>query len=426
MSDSISANMKPSEQAYFLTQLLGTKVILRGKRIGKLEDLVIVENGKIPLVTHFYISRPFGNPALLIPWEKVQSISTKTIIVDIESLQKYEASPGQDTLLLKDYILDKKVLDLEGREVEVVYDVKLVMINNKLYVSDVDVSRYGLLRRMGLRRLADLIYSLANQIRKETISWTYFQPLPTEIGSFKGNVKLNILKEKLSEMHPVDLADIIEKLDHEQQVIILDQLDTAHASDALEEIDPSVQKAILSSLSDERIAQLINEMTPGQAADVLAVLSSSEAKTILKLLDNENAKKIQAILENHEQKILDYATPNFMRFATDVTVQQARRHYRHVAREADVIMYLYVVDEHDKILGVIDIRELIKANDDAQLKDIMVDVVASLNPDSTLREASAMFTRYGFRAIPIVDDTEKILGVVSYRDMMNLKHRFLE
>jgi len=283
-----------------------------------------------------------------------------------------------------------------------------------------------LLRRIGLRRLADLIYSLANQIKKETISWTYFQPLPTQIGSFKGNVKLNILKEKLSEMHPVDLADIIEKLDQEQRVIILNQLDTAHASDTLEEIDPGVQKVILSSLSKERIAQLLNEMTPGQAADVLAVLPTSEAKAILKLLNDENATKIQAILENHEQKILDYATSNFMRFARDVTVQQARRHYRHVAREADVIMYLYVVDEQDKLLGVIDIRELIKANDDAVLKDIMVDVVATLNPQSTLREAAAMFTRYGFRAIPILDDNGKMLGVVSYRDMVNLKHRFLE
>ena len=194
MSSSISVDNRQSEQAYFLTQLLGTKVILRGKRIGRLEDRVILENGKIPLVTHLYISRWFGNPALLIPWEKVQSIGTNVIIVDIESLQKYEANPGQDTLLLKDYILDKKVLDLEGREVEVVYDVKLVMLNNKLYVSDVDVSRYGLLRRIGLRRLADLIYSLANQIKKETISWTYFQPLPTQIGSFKGNVKLNEAK----------------------------------------------------------------------------------------------------------------------------------------------------------------------------------------------------------------------------------------
>jgi Mg/Co/Ni transporter MgtE len=235
-----------------------------------------------------------------------------------------------------------------------------------------------------------------------------------------------VLKEKLSEMHPVDVADILEDMDPNQRLAIFGELDTAHASDALEEIDPGVQKVILSSLSKEKIAQLLNEMTTGQAADVLAVLPTSEARAVLKLLNDENARKIQAILENHEQKILDYATSNFMRFAPDVTVQQARRHYRHVAREADVIMYLYVVDDYDKLLGVIDIRELIKANDDAILKDIMVDVVASLNPNSTLREAAAMFTRYGFRAIPIVDDAGKILGVVSYRDMVNLKHRFLE
>lgn len=426
MNNSIYTNKRRAEQLYFLSELLGAKVILGGKKIGKLADVLIVEDGRIPLVTHFYVTRPFGNPALLVPWEKVRSITNKEIVIDIESLEKYEADLGKDALLLKDYVLDKKVLDMEGREVDVVYDVKMVVIDNKLYVSDVDFSRYGLLRRMGLKWLADFIYNLAARIKSETVSWAYIQPLPAQLSSFKGDIKLNILKEKLSEMHPVDLADIIEGLDQEQRAIIFDKLDTELASDALEEIDPSVQRAILASLSKEKIAKLVNEMTPGQAADVLAVLPSSDMRAILKLLDTETGRKIEAILEKHEEKILNYATSRFLKFAPDTTVRQARQRYGRTAKSSDVIMYLYVVDEQDKLLGVIDIRELMKASDDALLRDIMVDVVASLKPTSTLREASAMFTRYGFRAIPIINDTGKILGVVPYRDMMNLKHRFLE
>ena len=426
MTSTISVNGRQRDQSYFLTELLGAKVILKGKRIGRLTDFVIVESSRIPVVTHIYVGRRFGNPALLVPWEKVRSLARRGIVVDIDSMQKYEASPSEETKLLKDYILDKKVLDLEGKEVEVVYDVKMILINSRLYVSEVDVSRYGLLRRIGLKRLADFIYSMANSMRKETVSWAYFQALPDKISSFKGDVKLNVLKEKLSQMHPVDLADIIERLDQEQRVLVFDGLDTSRASDTLEEIDPSVQKAIFSYLSKERIAQLVKEMTPGQAADVLAVLPSSEANAVLKLVDSENARKIQAILERHEEKILNYATSNYMKFPPDITIQQAGKEYRRVVKDYDVIMYLYVVDQDGKLLGVMDVRDMLRASDTALLKDVMSNVVTSLTPTSTLREASAKFTRYGFRAIPVVDDDGKILGVVPYRDMMNLKHRFLE
>jgi len=421
-----SINGKQSAPSYLLSNLLGAKVTLKGKKIGKFADVAIIDGDVAAEVTHFLITRPFGNPSLLVPWEKVKSITNNEIVIDVEDLHKYEGEPASGTVLLRDHVLDKKVLDVEGREVEVVYDVRLVLLHNKLYITEVDVSRSGLIRRIGLTRLADFIYNLVNRMKSEPIPWSYIEPLPTGISSFKGDLKLKIVKERLSEMHPVDVADILEKMEPEQRVAVFDQLDTSHASDTLEEIDPSVQRMILSSLSREKIARLINEMTPGQAADVLAVLPSSEMRDILELLDSENAKKIQSILERHEEKILNFATSNFLKFAPELTVKQARRQYGRVASVSDVIMYLYIVDEQDKLLGVVDIRELIKANDDVQLKDIMGQIVASLNPESTLRQAVAMFSRYSFRAIPIVDDTDKILGVVSWRDMVTLKHHFLE
>jgi magnesium transporter len=419
-------NGKQSAPSYLLSNLLGAKVNLNGKKIGKFADVAIIDGDVAAEVTHFLITRPFGNPSLLVPWEKIKSMSNKEIVIDIEDLHKYEGEPPSGTVLLRDHVLDKKVLDVEGREVEIVYDVRLVLLHSKLCITEVDVSRYGLIRRMGLQRLADFIYNRLNRMKSEPIPWSYIEPLPTGISSFKGDLKLKFVKETLSEMHPVDVADILEEMEPEQRVVVFDQLDTSHASDTLEEIDPSVQRMILSSLSREKIARLVNEMTPGQAADVLAVLSSSEMRDILELLDSENAKKIQSILEKHEEKILNFATSKFLKFAPDITVKQAHEQYRQVASVSDVIMYLYIVDEQDKLLGVIDIRELMKANDDAQLKDVMGQIVGKLTPESTLREARAMFNRYSFRALPIIDDTGKILGVLPYRDMITLKHRFLE
>jgi magnesium transporter len=418
------ANHAP-EQSFFLSQLLGAKVFVGGKKVGNLKDLVIKENGTLPVVTHMYVSRPFGESAL-VPWEKIAKVSRNEIVVAAESIAPFNGEPEDGAVLLKDHILDKKAIDLDGREVEVVYDVRLVLRHNKLYVTDVDLSRYGLLRRIGLAGLANFIYELAESIREQTISWKYIQPLPEQIGRFQGDIKLNVLKEKLADMHPVDLADILEEMDPDQRVEIFEKLDPDHASDTLEEIDPNTQRDLVESLKIEKVAQLIDEMTTGQAADVLSVLSASEADAILELLNPDNARKIRAIMQHHEENILDFATQEYIAFAPEWTVEQAQEEYRKAAKNKDVVMYVYVVDKSGQLLGVLDIKELLQADDKALLKEVMVDNVITLDHDSTLREAAEMFSRYNFRALPITDDDHKILGVVTYRDIVGLKHRFVE
>ena len=425
MNNPNNGNKNNGEQIFFLSEVIGKQVIWNGKKIGKLTDFLIVDKDKIAEITHLYVSRPFGEKCLLIPWERVKLMTLKEMIVDIEDLPRYEGEPAEGAILLKDHVLDKKVLDVDGREVEVVYDVKMVMRNNKLYVVDVDLSRYGLLRRMGLKWLANFIYSLADRIKNQTIAWNYVQPLPEQISSFKGDIKLKVLKERLADMPAIDLADILEELDHDQRVAIFDDLDTEHASDTLEELDPKVQRDLIASLKKDKAAQLINEMTPGQAADILSVLPWWEVKSILKLINKDTADKIQSILEQQEEKIINFATLDCLLFTPDMTVDQARKKFQRAAKDKDVIAYIYIVDEQNKLLGVIDLKELLRAEAEALLKDIMTDRVISLNPQSTLKEASEMFARYGFRALPITDENDKMLGVIPYRDVMNLKHLFL-
>ncbi|MGA2502924.1 MAG: CBS domain-containing protein [Anaerolineales bacterium] len=414
-----------TEQAYFLSEILGVKVTIDGKKIGKLNDVVIKENGSLPVVTYFVVSRPYGESAL-IPWDAIRSISPKEVILNVDDIVSFTRVPDENAVLLRDHILDKKAIDMDGREMEVVYDVKLVLKNNKLYVSEVDLSRYGLLRRMGLTRLANYIYRLAEGIREQTVSWTYIQPLPENIGSFRGNLQFKVVKEKLADLHPVDLADILEEMDPDQRVEVMEGLDPEQASDTLEEINPNVQRDLVESMKVEKVAQLIDQMTTGQAADVLSVLSASEANEILKLLDPANAVKIRAIMEHHEENILDFATQEYVSFPPDYTVEKAQDEYRTAAKGKDVVMYIYVLDQEKRLLGVIDIKELLLADDKALLKDVMEENVHSLDPDSTLKEAYEKFGRYDYRAIPISDDDYKLLGVVTYRDIVGLKHRFVE
>ncbi len=408
------------DEHYFITELIGAKVLSNNKKIGRLEDLIIVEMGSVPHVTQFYIRRPFGNTPLLIPIDKIISLSENKIKVDIESIEKYESNPAPDAMLLKDYVLDKKVIDTEEHEVSVVYDIRIAVINKKAYVWDVDFSHYGLFRRIGLEWLAKLL-----RIDEEYIPWSYIQALPLHISSFKGDIKLKTLKETLAEIQPVDMADILEELDMEQRTAIFNELEPEHASDTLEELEPNVQREMISSLNMDTVITLINEMTPAQAADLLSVIPYAERELIIKLLDPEKKEKIQAIIEKQDHNILNFTTSNILKFFPDDRVEYIRDNYSKFAKDKDIIMYIYVVDSDDLLLGVLDIKELLQADENQLLKDIMVEDVLDLKTEETLKEAAFMFSRYGFRAIPVTDSSNKILGVIPYRDVMNLKHRFL-
>jgi magnesium transporter len=426
MNKSGNGNAIHADGVYFLSELMGAKVMLRGKKVGRLDDIVIVEEEKLPYVTHFLVKRPFGYPSLLIPWEKVKSVTTKEVVIDVGKVEDFVGQPAENAVLLKDHILDKKVLDIEGRDVDVVYDVKMVLRNGWLYVTDVDFSRYGLLKRMGLKGIANFIYNLADRIDDDTVSWAYVQPLPTNISSFRGDVKLRVLKDHLDDLNPVDLADVLEEMEHEQRVEIFSGMDTERASDTLEEIDPSVQRALVSSLGKEKVAELIDEMTPGQAADVLSVLPWEDAKAILELIDKEDAAKIESILEKGEENIVNYASSNFIKVYPSVSVLDAQEEYPRIAKGKEAIMYLYVVEKDDKLLGVVDIKDLLKEADQSLLGEIMDDIIVSLKPETTLREAAVLFDRYDFRALPVVDPIGRIVGVVPYRDVMKLTHHFTE
>ena len=426
MTQDCADNAVAGDLQILLSDILNVPVLRSGKKIGSLNDLVVVETAKIPEVRSIFVARSFGHPSLLIPWENVAAFTTKEIEVTVGDLVPYEAEPAEEVILLRDYILDKKVIDLEENEVEIVYDIRLVLRNKKLYVTDVDTGKAARLRRLGLGLLARLLYSPADPEAEQMIPWTCIQPLPTNIGRFRGNVKLNILKENLSEIHPVDLADILEEMDHEQRVMVFSSLEHEQATDTLEEIEPKVQREIISSLSTEKVVRLINDMTPGQAADIISVLPSSDAHEILDSMNAESARKVQAIINRQEEKVIHYTTQKILKFHPGTVVEYVQNDFPHQARDKDVIMYIYVVDSEGTLLGVIDLKELLQADDKALLKDIMVENVIALNTESTLKEASQSFARYDFRALPVTDDKNRIVGVIPYRDVMNLTHHFLE
>ena len=410
------------EHEFFLSEILDRRVFAKTKRIGRLNDLAIIETGKLPEVTQVVVARPYGHPALTIPWDKVLLISNHEVVLDIaeENLGQFERAPQASLILLHDHILDKKIIDMDDHDVEVVYDVKLAFQNGKLYAAEVDYSRYRALRRLGLHKLAKL---LADRNKDNRVSWLYVQPLPQELGSFAGNIKLKVPKAELQEIHPVDLADILEELEGGQRVALFNALDPEQASDALEEIEPRVQRQLIHAIEKDHAAMLINEMSPAQAADILAILPRDEAGAILKLIDQDKSSKVEHIIREHNEQILLYASLELIRLPASTPAAEVLDRYRELATGKNVVTYVYITDPAGALKGVVDLREIVAAEAGQTLGDIMTEHVIALPKDATLRDAVMLFERYNFRALPITDEGDQLLGAVSSRDMRALRPR---
>jgi len=234
---------------------------------------------------------------------------------------------------------------------------------------------------------------------------------------------LKVPKAGLSEIHQVDLADILEELDGGQRVALFNALEVEQASDTLEEVEPRVQRKLIRAIEKERAALLINDMSPAQAADILAILPRNEAGAILKLIDQDKSSKVEHIIAEHDEHILLYASPEVISLPPTTPAAEVLDRNRELATGKNVVTYVYVMDGAGTLKGVIDLREIVAAEPGQMLGDIMTKHVIALPKDATLREAVMLFERYNFRALPITDENDHLLGAVSSRDMRSLRPR---
>jgi len=422
--------MSRIQEHYYLTDIIGTKVTFNGKRIGTLSDLAIHAEEKTGEIEHICVSRRFGDPSLFIPWKFVSSFEHVDIKIDVSDIKDYEIEPTDHDILLKDQVVDKRIIDIKENEVEVVYDIKLTFKEGRLFITDVDLSKFRMFKRLGLRAFGKILQGFAQffagKMQEKTISWNFIQPLPTRMGPFKGDIKLNILKENLSTIHPIDLAHILEEMTHYQRSTIFKQLTLSQASQTLEAIDPSLQRSIVESLTKEKTLELFDLMTSGQIADVLSSLPWDISSPLIQLLDDDTKRKVQSMLEKQDQYVENLVTKKIIKCYKYDLVGETQYLYAKIAKHKDITMYLYIVNEEDHLLGVIDIKELLEARETARLEDIMTKNIEALKAKSTYKEAADIFLKYDFRAIPVVDAQGKLLGAVMYKDLIKFKKRFVE
>lgn len=403
---------------YFFSDLFKRAVYSKkGVKLGKISDMVAEREEPYPKVIGIIVKPGLKKQNFYIPWEKISQIEPHVVFEDEDPKDLNRSIPEKDVILLREEVMDKQIVDTFGAKVVRVNDLHFLRVDSHLRLVHVDVGFRGLMRRVGWEKGVDRLlqwffsYNLPNQF----ISWKYVQLL-----SGSDLLRLSVSQQKLSHLHPADLADILEDLSGRERSAIFHALDTETAAEALEEVDPKIQKALIETIPVERASDIVEEMSPSDAVDLLSDLSRERVEEILEGMEQKKAEDLRELLVHPEETAGGLMTTAYLSLGPNVTVEGAISRLRAEAPKLDIIDYIYVVDEDETLLGVVSIRDLLTAQPNQHLFEIKAQRIVSVKIDDDEKEVVEAFAKYGFRALPVVDEENRLKGVIGFRSVLDV------
>ncbi|NWF76937.1 MAG: magnesium transporter [Nitrospirae bacterium] len=399
----------------FVSEILRKPVLdPKGEELGKVKDLIVIKGEPLPKISALIIER--RKKIYKLPWYELNIFNKRIISSKIypEGLTPYEYDE-KDLLILRD-ILDKQIVDANGAKVVRVNDVKLEGYKDEAILIAVDVGMRGIMRRLGMERSGeDLMKLFKKHLPYNLISWNYIQPLEPKLTQ----ISLKVPRQMLAELHPADIAEIISQVSHKEGATFFKGLDIETAAEALSELQPDVQVDIISDMETDKAADIIEEMPPDEAADILSDLPADKAKEILEHIEKEDAEDIQELLSHEEDTAGGLMTNEYIAYTPDTTVRKAIDNFKKDAEEVETVYYIYIIDDEEKLCGVVSLRDLLLARLDDKLSEIMETKLKTVTPDVDEGEVAAIISKYNLVAIPVIDNEGHLLGIVTVDDIMD-------
>ncbi|MGI6105536.1 MAG: magnesium transporter [Raoultibacter sp.] len=400
----------------YLSQMLGEPVVdSTGEKIGTISDLAISTGEVFPRITSLAFKGP-GNTPFMISWRKyVESCEDDGIKLAVESHNIRFSYLQPDEILIARDLLNRQIVDTQGMKVVRVNDLKLSVSGKQLRLVGAEVGVRGILRGLS-RHLENAVVAVAKmfgkKIDEQIIAWNYMDLLDRDLSK----VQLSVTHKRLNELHPADVADILEQLDPKQRASVFQHLDEAHATEAISEMEDEYQADFIDDLDEERASSLLGKMDPDDAADIVRDLSYEKAETLLVLMGVEDATEIRALLGYKEGTAGGMMTTQFVSVPESSTVGQTIEALRDLEEDHPTVHYVYVVDEYGKLTGLLSLRTLVLTDDSTIIKDIMFTDVISVPPTETEEEVAADIFKYDIPAMPVKDEHGKLLGIITIDD----------
>lgn len=395
-------------RSFYLSRVLNTKVRMPdGKQTGVIKDFIAIIE-KRPKVIACIVKT--GGALKILDWNHF--VIDKDKGNQVSCVRAEEITIPETAVFLKKHILDKQIVDIDGKKVVRVNDVRLAAISSGLFVMAVDVGVEGLLRRLGIAKPLKFIFG--KHISSKLILWSNMEAIVPPLD----NLKLSTSSSKLNTLHPSELADIIEELDINTRTAIFNALDQERAADVLEELEADTQSSILDQLPVEKAADLLEKMPADEVADILDDLKEEKAEELLQEMEQEASAEVRELMEYPENSVGSIMTTDFISFKETMTVDEVITELRHLKPESDTIYYLYVLDEADRLTATVSLRDLIISAPETRLEQIMKEQIVYVYDTDPINSLVDIISKYSLLAIPVVDQDMIMLGVVIIDDVV--------
>ena len=395
-----------------LSEIVKKPVIdIHGKKVGKLTDVIVSAETPYPKVKALTV-RTSDKHTLNVPWTQVEGLGRQIPLkVGRDEIQSYDVQEN-DVHLVED-VLDMQVIDVQGKKIRRVNDLQLSATNGSYQLISVDIGVRGMLRRLGLEKVADRarIRIEGNYISWDAVDTIHSGPLA---------MQLKVPKYKITKFHPADIADILEQISVKEGLNLIYSLDEEAAADTLQETSPERQVSLIEGMETERAAKILEEMSPDDAADLLGDLPEDRAEAILDLMEPDESEDIRKLLEYPKDLAGGIMTNEFVAVHADFTAQQSIEEIRNAAADVETIYYIYVIAKDGTLVGVISLRNLLLARPDDKLSEFMHSDIIAVQVTDNQRDVAKKIAKYNLLALPVVDEEKKLKGIVTVDDVLDI------
>lgn len=404
----------------YLTQMLGKPVLdSAGEQVGAISDIGISTAEVFPRVTSLAFKGPDKTPFML-SWRKfVAEFDGDAVRLATLAAELRFSYLQPDEILLSRDLLNKQIVDTQGMRVVRVNDLKLSESRNQLRLLGAEVGMRGLLRALhpAIEQMAQGLAKLfGRDVPEHLIAWSYMDLVESDLSQ----VKLSVTHKRLNELHPADVADILEQLAPAQRATVFAHLDQERAAEAVVELEDEFQADFIDDLSERQASDLLAEMDPDDAADILNELGYEKTERLLRLMGIGDADSIRKLLGYREKSAGGLMTPEVLTATEDMTVRDVMSHIREVAEERETINYVYAIDEANHLVGVVSLRRLLLSRYDTPVSEILERELFTVTPEEDQEEVAAMIARYDLLAIPVVNEDNVLLGIVTVDDALDV------
>lgn len=403
--------------AIYLSQIIDRPVWdPRGQRLGRCTDILVQERAHGSPQVRAIAMTDLKGQQLLVPADQVSSF-VPAVLLKTSSPPPYQ--PTGHEIYVRRQVLDRQIVDVEGRRLVRVNDVQLARAGDQgaYYLAGVAVGASSFIRRLGLEPVsARLLGVLGKEPSQRVIPWQEVAPVEAD-----APIRLRVAKDRIRQINPVDIADIITELDRPAGLALLETLDNEVVADTIQEIDPELQASVLTTLPPERAADVLEEMDPDDAADLLGTLEDSERDSLLALMEDEDSQQMEKLLAYPADTAGGIMTTEFSTIPPDLRAGEALTYLRQSeqAQEDETMYYVHVVDDKGKLCGVVALRDLVMADPDTPIAEIMESHPITVTPLMPQREVARLVAKYNLLEVPVVDEEGVLQGIVTVDDAID-------